>query len=264
MNFNYGDSKMSVKKAILVIGLILLLAAEINSAESDTSANSTWNGQYIGFTVGASKGMANPMVQAKGTGYFVTTDPGQVNPQGSQELDGSDFRGSLLWGINRQRENLVFGIEAEFSLTNFNETYNSGNIAYLTVPATTFSMNTEVTSRWAASIRPRLGYARNASLFYITAGPAFTEVKYNFFFSDTNGPESVSLSNSDVKLGWAAGFGYEYKLKKGWVLTTGYLYSKFKNIVDASSALQTVPADGFIHEVDYETHDIRVGLVYQF
>lgn len=235
-----------------------------SNAESEAGSSPTWTGPYVGVAVGVSQGRADPTSRTKGNGYFITTDPGQVDPQGSRNILENNLNGSLLLGYNHQAGHAVFGIEADLLLTDYNKTTRSGDINYFTVPAETFSVTTEVRSNWQVSLRPRIGYAREKSLFYVSAGPALTGFKYNFTFTDTNGPEFSSIRENKVKLGWTFGLGYEHKFLDGWSLKAEYLYSDFRSIIDESSSLRTVPADGFDNEVDYTTNNFRIALIKRF
>lgn len=255
---------MWLKSIVPAVSLAALFATNSANAEGEEISRSTWGGQYIGFAVGVAHGKADPTVRAKANGYFITTDPGQVDPQGSRNIDETNLVGSLLWGLNRQTGLTVYGVEADVSLTNFDAQYSSGNIAYISLPTSTFSITTKVRSNWMASIRPRLGYAREDALMYVTAGPSLARFKYDFSFTDTNIPESASVHSSKVKLGWTAGLGYERKLQGDWSWKAEYLYSRFDNIIDESSALRTVPADGFTHKLDHEIHSLRIGLTKKF
>ncbi|MCG8511605.1 MAG: outer membrane beta-barrel protein [Rhodospirillales bacterium] len=235
-----------------------------SNANDEKGSSPKWNGQYVGLAVGFSHGKTDPNSDVKQEGYFVTTDPDQVDPQASRNILENNLNGSLLWGMNRQTGNAMYGVEADLLLTNYNKTLRSGDINYLTVPAQTFSVTTKVKSNWQVSVRPRIGYARKTSLFYVSGGPAVTQFKYDFTFTDTNGPEFSNISSSNVKLGWTAGMGYEHKLKDDWSLKAEYLYSYFGNIVKESSNLQTVPADGFDNEVYYSTYNFRIALIKHF
>ncbi|MBL4615647.1 MAG: porin family protein [Magnetovibrio sp.] len=255
---------MFLKKFAFTLPFATLLVTAPVFAQSTLTPSVDWSGHYIGLALGVTKAVADPTSRVKSNGYFVTTDPGQVDPQGSQNLKATIFNASLIGGLNRQFGNTVFGLETDIMLANFDEQYSSGNITYITVPGSTFSATTKVESKWIVSLRPRVGYARNSSLFYVSAGPALTRFKYDFTFTDTNGPESSNIRSHKTKLGWAASMGFEHKLQKGWALKAEYLFTNFSNIVKKSSALVTVPADGFNNKVDYRTNNIRLGLVKSF
>ena len=119
---------------------------------------------------------------------FITTDPGQTDPEGSRDLEEGNIFGSLFWGMNSQLDNIVFGIEADLTVDSFDKKHDSGNITYITMPAATFAIQSRVSSEWMASIRPRLGYAFDKSLVCVSSGPALSLFDYRFKFTDTNAP----------------------------------------------------------------------------
>ena len=234
-------------------------------AESEDTSFSSWGGQYIGFAIGASKGKAEPTTQVKNTTYFTSApDPGQLNPIASTDIDATDVNGNLFWGVNGQTDNLVYGVELNLMLNNYDEQQNSGNIAYLSQPTGTFSMSTRVESNWAVSIRPRLGYAFQKSLIYLTAGPAMRQFNYDFTFSDTHTHTSTAVSENEWELGLIVGFGYEFKIQDAWSLRTEYLYSIYRDVIDTQSILSSQPADGFTHKLDFTEHSLSIGLSRKF
>jgi len=242
----------------------VLIACAPAYAESSSSQTADWNGLYAGVAVGMSKGTVDPAANSIANGYFITTDPGQVDPEGGKKLEETMVNGGVLVGMNRQYGNIVAGIEVDLTRSAFNEQYTSGNIAYITVPASTFNLTTKVTSDWLASVRPRLGYAHKDGLYFASAGPAMTRMNYDFYFADTAGPAFTRVTESAFKLGWSAGVGYEHKLADDWSLKAEYLYTRFTNIVKTSSQLSNAANDGFNHKVNYTLNNVRVALVKSF
>lgn len=222
---------------------------------------------YIGITAGASRGKADPTVNAKETGYFLMTDPIQTDPVASHDMDATNLTGRLFLGLNRQIDNMVYGLEADVSLADYNEKYSSGNITYLTLPTNSFSVTTKVKSNGAFSIRPRFGYVFEKSLCYISAGLAIRKFEYDFTFSDSpTWNEYTNVSESKWKIGWTAGLGYERKIRDNWSLRAEYFYSSYENIIDTQSTLRGdfPTTDGFTHKLDFTEHSFRIGLSMQF
>lgn len=255
---------MAKNTKVLIMLVWALFAANQAIAESVSTSSSTWDGLYIGIDAGASKGNAEPTVNAKEAGYFITTDPGQTDPEASHDMDATNFISSLFLGLNHQIGNIVIGLEADVSLDNYNEKYSSGDITYLTQPTATFSVSTKVESNWAFSVRPRFGYAFKKSLLYISGGPSIRKFDYDFTFSDTFGPEYAHINSSKWKIGWIAGVGYERKMRGNWSLRAEYFYSSYNKIIDTQSSLKTNSSDGFTHKLDFAEHSFRIGLSMQF
>ena len=247
-------------------GLALLLAANVASAEDSSSQPADWNGFYAGLAVGLSEATADTQANTiGGLNYFTGTDPAQIDPEGRRDLDTITFTGGVLAGLNWQFGNIVAGIEADVTHSEFDEQYSSGNITYLTQPADTFNARTKVTSRWIVSVRPRVGYAHNNSLFFASAGPAATRLDYDYFFSDTFNPLDTRFAESKLKLGWAAGVGYEHNLADGWSVKAEYLHTRFTNALKERNDINTrFGADGFNHKVDYALNSVRIAMVKSF
>jgi len=261
-NGKIGRRNMQIKGVIAANAFASLLT--ISPAYAAGASSPAWGGYYAGFTAGASHGTASPTVGTRNTGYFITTDPLQINPQASTGLSKTNLSGNLFYGFNRQTGNTVYGLEADISLDNFNEQYSSGNITYLTAPPSTFSVTTKVKSDWSISLRPRIGYASENSLLYVSAGPSIRRFKYDFLFTDSFTPEYVHVNQSKWTLGWIAGLGYDYKMPNDWSLRTEYLYSSCRNIVNTQSNLRATPTDGFTHNLNFQAYSLRVGLVKMF
>lgn len=256
---------MNFNTRILMAFLFAFFAVNQASAENKTTSQLKWDGQYLGFSVGASKGKADPTVNVKKTTFFTTTDPEQVDPQASHDMDATNFSGNLFWGLNRQTDNIVYGFEVDVSLASYDEEYNSGRITFLSLTSDSFTLKTRVRSDWALSIRPRLGYAIKNSLFYVSAGPAMRQFKYDFTYSDSpTYNQSANVSESKWKLGLVAGFGYELKMQGAWSFRAEYLYSSYKNIINTQSSLPDYPADGFNHKLDFMDQSLRLGLIKKF
>ena len=249
---------------IFLAGVTALLLSGSVVAETVDSSSSTWIGQYIGFTGGYSRGAADPTANAKANGYFITTDPGQLDPVASHDIKAGNVSGTVFWGVNRQLDNILYGVEIDLYLTDYNERYRSGNITYLTQPAHTFEINSRVKSNIALSLRPRLGYITGDSLFYLSLGPVLRHFEYNFKFTDTFASEYADKSDEQWSLGWAAGLGFEQQLKGAWSLKVEYLHSSYDDIVDIESSLRTVPADGFKHSLEFKEQSFRVGFYRRF
>ncbi len=261
-----GHEKMKFRFVACSFGLALMLASHAASAEDGTSQPANWDGYYAGLALGLSEATADTQANTiGGLNYFNTTDHGLIDPQGKRSLDATTLTGGALAGLNRQFGNIVAGLEADVTRSKFNEQYGSGPINYLTQPTHTFNVRTKVTSEWIVSVRPRVGYAQNNSLFFASAGPAMTRLNYDYYFSDTFNPLDTRVTESKFKLGWSAGAGYEHKFTDDWSVKAEYLHTRFTNILKQRHDINTrFGADGFNHKVDYVHNSVRIALVKSF
>jgi len=249
--------------SLLLFFVAVFTAAPVWAEDSIDDAQVVWDKPYAGFAVGYSYGKANPTVHTRGAAYFNATDIAQLDPLGSRDLETGNISGTLFGGINHQIGNIVLGLEADFTLSHFDEKYDTGDTPYDSLPGRNFRLQSRVRSDWMASIRPRLGYAFDKSQVYISAGPALSQFKYAFKFND-GFPDSTEINKSVVKLGWTAGVGYEHDLSNGWGLKVDYLHYSFKDIVDSDSSLNAHPKDGFKHDLDYQADTFRFGVFKTF
>ena len=257
---------MSLKTAVLALATTLSITTHSAFADNNASSSSDWSGQYVGLALGVAHERSIAHVGPQTTTYFSNVDKNQLKPLASKDLDKILLNGSLMWGINRQSGNIVYGLEADISKSDFDEQHSYKNVTFKSAPGQNFNMTTTVSSDWAASLRPRLGYAHDETLYFVSAGPTMTKFNYDFTYSDRPvNNQSASLSSSKIAFGAMAGMGAEHKFLDGWSVRAEYLYSYYANIIDEKSSLTgTYSTDGFDHEIDHETHNLRIGLIRRF
>ncbi|MDE2447227.1 MAG: outer membrane beta-barrel protein, partial [Alphaproteobacteria bacterium] len=74
---------------------------------------------------------------------------------------GCGYKGGIMAGYNHQIDNIVFGVEGDWGMSN--------DIVHNIDPTADFRFKLDS----IATIRGRLGYAMDDTLFYITAGGAY-------------------------------------------------------------------------------------------
>jgi outer membrane immunogenic protein len=169
-----------------------------------------WTGCYIGLSGGA-KGI--------GTNDNVTI-PAATGLAGTSTLSTLDLgRGeNETWlaggqaGCNYQSGNWVFGVEADAHAQRWGrtETVFGGVLPALFVAGDTF----ELRSNWQASARGRIGYAMDRTMFYVTGGAAFTDVRaVSTWIPSTVGIlvfPGVIATQTKTLVGGTVGAGVEY------------------------------------------------------
>jgi outer membrane immunogenic protein len=119
---------------------------------------------------------------------------------------GGMFGGTV--GYNWQEDNFVYGVEGDWSWVGSKITTNH-NIG-------TGGLGVNITNdvSWLATVRGRVGIvAAQNNLIYLTGGLAFAHVKNGMGAGYTTICDCDS-ANSDTRVGWTAGAGYERKLKQ--------------------------------------------------
>jgi outer membrane immunogenic protein len=135
---------------------------------------------------------------------------------------------------------------------------------------TAFTVTSNVSTTWLATIRGRLGYAVNNWLFFVTGGAAFTDLRGNFAFSDTFANAAESASFSDTKTGYTVGGGVEAGLWGNWSVKGEYLYANFGTLSANSTNLTAFapaiafPSNVFTHSLDLKANIARAALNYRF
>lgn len=143
--------------------------------------------------------------------------------------------GGLYTGYNFQvSPNVVVGAEADFSLTDLQETRNNGGI------------NLESKSDWNSNIRARVGYSFDRYLVYGAGGLAIADLEVS-----GNGD-----SDSKTALGWTLGAGGEAAITNNVSARLDYVYQDFGS--------QDFNLNGTGVSSEFSNSQIRMGLGYKF
>lgn len=126
---------------------------------------------------------------------------------------GSSWFGGLAGGqigYNWQRNNWVFGLEADLDSANISGTSSC--------PNPIFSCDAKV--KWFGTARGRVGWAFDGALPYITAGLAYGRLRRE----SINYATGDSLWEEWVNYGWTAGVGLDFALAPNWFARIESLY----------------------------------------
>jgi len=231
-------------------------------APAATDAAYNWGGWYVGGQVGGAWGRSD-VSSAFVNGAAPIANQQAAAAAGSPGLKPDGFSGGGQVGYNHQVDQWLFGVEADVSY--FGLSKSSTVTAPLPVGVGAFSASNAVTTDWLVTLRPRVGYAVDRTLFYATGGLALTEMKYSGSFADSTGAnESASLSKTVA--GWTAGAGVEHAFTNNWSAKVEYLYSDFgKQTVTGPVLAGQTPTPGLVSQsVDLKTSTVRGGLNYHF
>jgi opacity protein-like surface antigen len=111
---------------------------------------------------------------------------------------------------------------------------------------------------WLASMRGRVGYTWDRTLFYVTGGIAWGN--FGYAASAAFGP-SASASFNDTKTGWVIGGGAEWAFAPSWSLRAEYLHYEF------AGTSRTVPTAGGTISFGWQDTSVdvvRTGVTYRF
>ncbi len=139
------------------------------------------------------------------------------------------FVGGPQVGFNKQYKALVFGLEADYSLStvrgdNTNTVSGKYNTSTLSGVGT---MENRLSSM--GTVRARFGYASGNKLLYATAGYAFGRTQLEMSGTMTAGGKTAADAGSSMQSmsGWALGGGFEYAFARGMSLKAEYIRVQF-------------------------------------
>jgi outer membrane immunogenic protein len=215
-----------------------------------------WTGCYAGVNGGGAWGRSNmstvlfPNSTAANIVAVQNLDSPNLRP------DGGTAGGQL--GCNYQTGRIVFGVEADFGWFGLSDSITS-SAPFPSGPGS-FTVSNSVKTDWLFTARPRLGYAWDNWMVYMTGGLAVTKLKYRSSFSDTGG-ELENASVDTTRLGATVGGGIEAMLGRNWSAKVEYLYAHF----ESSNAIGVDNTDPtFTHTVPLSAHIVRAGINWHF
>jgi outer membrane immunogenic protein len=229
-----------------------------------------WAGFYVGATAGAAWSTAdvslNP-VNGAVPNYRRLDIPGVIALGTHNFYETIAIFGGKI-GYNQQLSAWVIGLEADLSSLRLKKS--------ITVTGNPFpgfggsmTLNTSVSSSCLATVRPRIGYAVDRTLFYATGGLSFGKVS----FSNTDNefsPSGLGFGNeasaaSKVKAGWAAGAGVDYSLTRNWIVSIEYLHVDLGSLHASGLVTSGNTATAALNFATKLRSDIaRAGVSYKF
>ncbi len=258
--------------------IIFLAACWFGSdgARAQSKPSVSWSGFYLGGNLGAVTGASDFDAGVRpDTTYFNTgTDSAQTAAAGRGMLSQGRFTGGVVGGYTTRVGNILLGLEVSANAFDFNDS-RTGTDIFISDPNVHFSFTQTVKSDWIATLRPRLGWAQENWLMYVTGGLAWTRVEFDFAYVDDNSQPGLGLPGASArgsarttKMGWTLGAGGEYALSRNWSLTGQYLFADFGSIHAAAPLVPTPTLDEFSavigSSVHLRTNLILVGATYRF
>ena len=257
--------RFPVGVAVIVVGSV-----GVGVAQAQSPSAVDWSGFYVGGGVGGTVGVSETTTfVASGGSYLTGTDFSQVASSGRGDLSQWRASGGVEVGYSRQFGNILLGVEASANTLSLDELRSAGQ-TYLTAPPARYTLHQSVKADWQATVRPRLGWAQDNWLAYVTGGLAVTQVTldtkyYDNFAAGGFGGAVGRSSDTETKAGWTLGLGGEYALNRNWSLRGDYLYADFGS-VDSSTVVRH-PGSGtsvLDSSADLRTHTVLIGLTYRF
>jgi outer membrane immunogenic protein len=258
---------MTLRKLSLALALS---AAASAPAYADTT---DWTGFYVGATAGNAQGSADVTTTAaySPTGYFATSSTPAINAAGVGQVDPSGFAGGVDIGYNWQWDSIVFGIEGDWNGLNAEDS-RTVVTPYPCCAPTAFGVYEKTSADNLITLRARLGFASNRSLFYVTAGRAQVDISIDDGFADNYADALETFSSSHTQDNWVYGIGFEHDFfANNWSFKAEYLRASFDTVGGTSTNLTTGtttttnwPSNVFTHTSDLDLSVFRIGVNYRF
>ncbi|MDA9506050.1 membrane protein [Bradyrhizobium sp. CCBAU 11386] len=211
-----------------------------------------WAGFYLGGNLGSATGRDRSSLNVP-IGPFA--DAFNLAPDG--------IIGGAQAGYNWQVANWVFGVETDFQGSSQKD--NKTCVLTCGGPAAGGVLAAyDATLPWLGTVRGRFGYSVGSTLFYVTGGYAYGDVKTKVTTNSFVG--IVTTTFDSTKSGWTAGAGIESPftllglLGPNWTTKTEYLYVDLGTRAD-NFIIGAVPATTTRSVTE---HIFRTGLNYHF
>jgi len=223
-----------------------------------------WSGLYISGLAGATNGTADMKTVAGRLQYFDATDARQIARVGRNDIDQWRPSGALAGGYGMQFGHVLVGIEASAN-TLFVDQESVRRQEMDANPGSQSTIRQSVKADWMATLRPKLGWAQDNWLGYITGGVAATRVKFDAQYTDNAFTGFSRATKEHFVTGWSIGFGGEYALGGNWSLRGDYLFTRFGEVDSVSNVTSTNNSGGtMLHSADLDTHGLFIGFTYRF
>lgn len=216
-----------------------------------------WQGYYVGANVGWSRASSN--ISWSPGGAFV--DAGPIASAAKNTLSSNGATGGIQTGYNWQWGNVVAGIEGDVAFLR-----NNVNLTTSPIPGAlpTTALSESARLDWLITVRPRIGYAWDNWLFYVTGGWALGKAVWSDGLTASNGVIIGNTMSRELG-GWTVGAGVEYGLVSGWSLKAEYLYTNLGSAAVLMGPVPGVPGDTTVGTNHTMTDQIaRIGFNFRF
>jgi outer membrane immunogenic protein len=203
-----------------------------------------WSGGYVGLNAGIDWGSSTispyeslvfPVYAFSVPGVGIVAVPAQFATLPSANGSAASIIGGGQAGYNWQSGHFVYGLEGDIDGTGLREKSASTLSRTFFGNTQTVTANFSANIDWIATVRARLGYAMDRSLFYVTGGLAVAGTSVDTAYSITVpvpafpalAPMPLSASSSQVVAGWTLGAGGEWAIDRKWSVGLEYRHSDF-------------------------------------
>jgi outer membrane immunogenic protein len=265
-----------MKKLSLFVALLLVmppasaLAADLQLPFKSPAGAFNWTGFYIGGNAGGAWGNERVSQTFSAPPPFLAVDTAAVSSAASPSFQPGSATAGLQAGYNYQYGNWVFGGELDIEYLGVRG-FNSGNFPFPSTlpggavgpPTAFFNAATSVSADWLFTARPRVGWAMQEWLLYVTGGLAVGRENFSQTIAIL-APFTENSSFATTRAGWTVGGGVEYAIARNWSLRGEYLHVDLGTVNTAGTLTPPFPGLTLTGSVRLTTEIARGGLNYRF
>ncbi len=247
----------------LSIAMVAVISTMAFTQTASAAPPYNWTGFYAGGNAGYGSGNANDAMVLEGS--WLTDGTGDnvpLTPLGNGQLKINGFVGGIQAGYNYQMGQWLLGIEVDADYFRMKKDFASGAFTNA-ASGNSYTFTSSFESNWLITVRPRLGYAFDRLLVYVTGGLAIADQKFSQNITQLNIAYTEIGSVSKTTAGWTAGVGAEYALDNRWSVKAEYLYVD-PGSVSFSASGDIAPDYNSVHSAHLKASVVRAGLNYRF
>ncbi|HSI25336.1 MAG TPA: outer membrane beta-barrel protein, partial [Methylotenera sp.] len=229
----------------------------------------SWTGFYVGGNLGYASAESGSDLTSLGGDWSnqnqATRDLVTNNASANQDPSGVSF--GFQAGYDHQFDNkFVLGIELDYNELDLHESRQTPLLTSVGATAD-FAFGNKVDVKHTFSLRPKLGYAIDKTLFYVTAGIAWTSAEFSSTIQSEFNYSKVGKSSKTLTSAiW--GIGIEHQFFDNVSAKLEYLKingddTSYTTRYRPGSAF-TVPAFNETFNADFDYDVVRVGINYRF
>jgi outer membrane immunogenic protein len=264
-----------ITSALTVLGSLAVLAcasaAQYSSGGENMQAQPSasaechqWAGFYVGGFLGYKYGNFDVNLDPTGN-WDNTAGRDVVRNHAFSNLDTSGAELGGLIGFNWQFQNgWVVGMEADMGYLWLRNSQDSGTFA-----VTGFSpksIQSSFQTHYLATVAPRIGYAWERWLPYVTAGLAVGDLAFGQRLHNVspNGPYHASGSVDETHAGWMIGGGLQYAVCDHWSVRAQYEYVDLGSVGFDAAGSNIFATFSTRNDASLQEHNGSVAIIYGF
>lgn len=254
-------------RKILTTAAIAACAIATPALAQDEAAD--WTGAYIGISGGYSDTKSDQTIALSGSWTSETQalrDHVTAFYPSQAKVGDLNYGGQIGYNV-QAGSGLVIGVEGDVSVLSGSETTTRGPTPTVPFPSLSYTVTNSFDPKVNYSIRGKMGFAANNTMFYLTGGWGWTKADIDVdILSNGNYHKTANLSHTFD--GYEVGGGIEQRLGGNLSLRLEYIYSDkgdftYDTVYAPGSAFVT-PAFTETFTQDLRSHHVRVGINMHF